>query len=169
MMDETFIMNHVKELCSFVSEDPMGDLARAKYVVEAAQPNAALPSPNQNATLTTSTPWPDRADPTAFDLEYVLPDQVNHKLGYTRVRRRSAWQTTSQNKDSLLGGCVTRLQTPKAGTRKADEQVSSRVRINAGLLCPPGQRDPSRATHHERPTMRDPPRSLIVRPATHRS
>jgi hypothetical protein len=32
MMDETYIMNHVKEQCCFVSADPLRDLAAVQYV-----------------------------------------------------------------------------------------------------------------------------------------
>jgi actin-related protein 6 len=30
MMDETYIMNHVKEQCTFVSDEPLRDLRRAR-------------------------------------------------------------------------------------------------------------------------------------------
>ena len=44
MMEETFIMNHVKELTVFVSEDPMRDLELAKYGPRLAQPPSTVAS-----------------------------------------------------------------------------------------------------------------------------
>jgi len=85
MMDETYIMNHVKEQCCFVSSDPLRDLAAAQYArwVPVAVRLAVNPKHRRHSETVCDG---CRNGSTEFMREYVLPDQVEHKIGYIRVR-----------------------------------------------------------------------------------
>jgi hypothetical protein len=63
-----------------------------------------------------------RADPTAFALEYVLPDQVEHKLGVVRVR--SVWRFSSLPVGA--DGPFVCVQDPRTAVRKPNEQVGGK-------------------------------------------
>ena len=74
MMDETYIMNHVKESCCLVSSNFKHDLEVCRWVLSPA----LLVYPSLHT--------PCRADPKGNSIvrEYVLPDLTQNKQGWIR-------------------------------------------------------------------------------------
>ncbi|KAJ2494117.1 Actin- protein 6 [Coemansia sp. RSA 2052] len=90
MMDETYIMNAVKEKCCFVSSDFYRDLEAARGCVGG------------------------RNGGNALGLDYVLPDFTNSKSGYIRGQGGEAEQGMTDVEAQVLPLCNERFAIPEA-------------------------------------------------------
>ncbi|KAJ2251653.1 hypothetical protein GGI13_003727 [Coemansia sp. RSA 455] len=90
MMDETYIMNAVKEKCCFVSSDFYRDLDAACGCIGG------------------------RSGKNSLGLEYVLPDFTNSKCGYIKGQGGEAEQQAMDTEAQVLPLCNERFAIPEA-------------------------------------------------------
>ncbi|KAJ2756229.1 Actin- protein 6 [Coemansia pectinata] len=90
MMDETYIMNAVKEKCCFVSSDFYRDLDAARGCIGG------------------------RNGKNSLGLEYVLPDFTNSKCGYIKGQGGEAEQQMTDTDAQVLPLCNERFAIPEA-------------------------------------------------------
>ncbi|KAJ2112643.1 Actin- protein 6, partial [Coemansia sp. RSA 922] len=90
MMDETYIMNAVKEKCCFVSSDFYRDLDAARGCIGG------------------------RSGKNSLGLEYVLPDFTNSKCGYIKGQGGEAEQQAMDTEAQVLPLCNERFAIPEA-------------------------------------------------------
>ena len=82
MMDETYVMNEVKETCCYISRNFDEDMRTSRYCCFRTKVSFAF--------IVAYLFWRSSARDNSIVLEYVLPDFSMKKEGRVRVRRRDA-------------------------------------------------------------------------------
>ncbi|KAJ2377279.1 Actin- protein 6 [Coemansia sp. RSA 2611] len=115
MMDETYIMNAVKEKCCFVSSDFYRDLDAARGCIGG------------------------HGDKNALGLDYVLPDFTNSKCGYIKGQGGAAEQQMADAEAQVLPLCNERFAIPEALFHPADVGLEQggihQAVVQAAMAC----------------------------------